>query len=57
MISWLSENMGTIFVGLILAVILILIIKKIIKDRKNGSSCSCGCSGCSMQNVCHKKDE
>lgn len=41
---------GTIFVLVILIVVVTLIIKKLIKDRKNGG-CGCGCSGCSHK--CH----
>ncbi len=48
--------MGTIIVALILAVLVGLIIYKQIKNKKEGkSSCSCGCSGCAMSEVCHNK--
>ena len=44
------ENLGNIIVGGIVALIVILAVWKIIKDRREekccGGSCSCGCSGC-----------
>lgn len=45
--EWLAANMGTIVVGLILAVIVIWDIRKIISDRKKGiKSCGMNCAGC-----------
>ncbi|MBQ3109866.1 MAG: FeoB-associated Cys-rich membrane protein [Clostridia bacterium] len=47
---------GTIVVSAILIIIVSLIIYKQIKNKKEGkSSCSCGCSGCAMSEVCHSK--
>ena len=48
--EWLSQNAGTIMVGLILIAIVAGIICKMIKDKKSGKgTCSCGsdCSKCS----------
>ncbi len=54
MISWLLANIGTITVGLIIAVIVAAIIVKILKDKKKGkSSCDCNCGGCPMSGKCH----
>lgn len=41
--------MGTILVGTILFGIVILILRKMIKDKKSGktSACGCGCEHCS----------
>ena len=45
--EWLSANMGTIVVSLILIAIVIWDIKKIISDRKKGvKSCGMNCPGC-----------
>ncbi len=45
--EWIAANMGTIVVSLILAVIVILDIRKIISDRKKGvKSCGMNCPGC-----------
>ena len=47
---------GTIFVSSILIVVVGGIIYRLIKNKKEGkSSCSCGCSGCAMSEVCHNK--
>lgn len=41
-------NMGTIFVGLALVVIVLLIVNKMVKDKKAGKSVCCGedCKHC-----------
>jgi len=45
--EWLSANMGTIVVSLILIAIVIWDIRKIISDRKKGvKSCGMNCPGC-----------
>ncbi len=57
MLSWLTENLGTIIVSLILIAVVALIIVKMAKDRKNGKStggCGCGCEHCAMHGKCHK---
>ena len=56
MISFLSANIGTIVVVLILAAVVGLVIFKMIKNKKEGkSSCGCGCSDCAMKGECHTK--
>lgn len=56
MFEWLSENLATVIVCVILAVITAFIIVKLIKDKKAGkSSCGCNCSCCPMSGACHKK--
>ena len=56
MIEFLSANMGTIFVILILAAVVGMIILKLKKDKKSGkSSCGCGCGGCPNSALCHGK--
>ena len=53
---WLSENLGTIVISLMLIVIVALIIKGMISDKKKGrSSCGCGCSQCPMSGACHRR--
>lgn len=50
------NNLATIILASIIAIIFILIIAKGIINIKNGkSSCSCGCSGCASKNICHNK--
>ena len=46
----------TIIVGVIIAALFVGVVTKGIQNRKNGkSSCSCGCSGCGMSDICHSK--
>ena len=57
MFAWLSANIGTIIVLVILVCIVGLVICSMKKDKKNGkSSCGCGsgCSSCPMSGKCHK---
>ena len=41
MLSWIMENIGTILITIVLAVIVVLIIRSLVKDKKQGKS-SCG---------------
>jgi hypothetical protein len=55
MLAWLTANLGTIIVTLILIGIVAAIIFKMIKDKKSGKgSCGCGCEHCAMHGKCHK---
>lgn len=55
MLSWLSGNIGTIIVVLILVAVVASIIFKMVRDRKKGkASCGCQCSHCAMKDCCHK---
>ncbi|KIR01906.1 hypothetical protein P261_00720 [Lachnospiraceae bacterium TWA4] len=42
--------MGTVIVGAIVAGVVALVIRVIIKDKKNGKGCNGDCGGCSC---CH----
>ena len=57
MLEFLADNIGTIVIGLVLLVVILLVIRKLVKDRKNGSACSCGCGckDCPSSSLCHKK--
>ncbi len=56
MLNWLAANAASIIVSIILAVLVIAIIVKLIRDKRNGkSSCGCGCTNCAMQGTCHGK--
>lgn len=44
--------MGTVIVGVILAGIVALVIRRMIRDKKNGKSLQCGCD-CSKCKGCH----
>ena len=55
MALWLSENIGTIGVSLVLILIVAMIIRSMIRDKKRGkSSCGCKCSHCPMSASCHR---
>lgn len=50
--------MGTAVVVIILAVIVGLVIRGMIKDKKAGkSSCGCSCGNCPMAGQCHSRNK
>ncbi len=51
-ISFLTENFYSILVGLALLVIVFLVIRKMILDKKAGRSSCSGCSGCGSSGGC-----
>lgn len=52
--NWITENLGTIIVALILAAVVFAILRKLVKDKKQGkSSCGCNCASCAMGGQCH----
>ncbi len=54
MIDFITANLGTIIVALIVAGLLAAIIIKAVKDKRSGkSSCSCGCKDCANAEFCH----
>ena len=54
MLGWITENIGTIVIALVLAVIVVCIVRSLIKDRKQGkSSCGGNCGHCPMGGSCH----
>lgn len=47
--------MGTFIVAAVLVAIIVFIIVKLIRDKKQGkTSCGCGCTNCAMKDKCHK---
>lgn len=55
MLKFLIANLGTIFVGIIVFAIIIAIVFKLKKDKKQGKlSCGCGCENCPNAKNCHK---
>ena len=61
MLSWIQGNIGSIVAVLVLLAVVLLILRRLILDKKAGKhicggSCgSCGgsCNGCPMQGQCH----
>ena len=50
--------MGTIIVGLILlAAVVAIIVRGIYNKKRHQGGCSCGCSGCANNGVCHPKQQ
>lgn len=55
MLTFLTENLSTIIISLIIVAIVACIVFKMIKDKKNGkNSCGCGCENCPSAGMCHK---
>lgn len=54
MLSYLTANIGTIVVLAVLILVVALIIRGQIREKKAGrSSCGSGCSHCAMAGKCH----
>ena len=52
--TWLKSNLSTIVITLVQIVIVGLIIRSMVRDKKNGkSSCGGNCGGCSGCSACH----
>ena len=53
MIAWITENLGTILITLVLILVVTGIILKLVRDRKKGiSSCGGSCAHCGMFQNC-----
>ncbi|MBO4394924.1 MAG: FeoB-associated Cys-rich membrane protein [Eubacterium sp.] len=47
MISWITENIGTIIITLLLILLVVVIIRSMVNHKKRGiSSCGGNCAGC-----------
>ncbi|MGN0173630.1 MAG: FeoB-associated Cys-rich membrane protein [Acutalibacteraceae bacterium] len=58
MLDWISSNLGTIIVSLILLLIIFLIVMYMRKSKKQGkTSCGCNCSSCPMSGECHSSNQ
>lgn len=54
MLQFIISNLATIIITLLLITIVSFIIRKMIKDKKQGKSCcSGGCAGCSKSSCQH----
>ena len=54
MLQWLSANIGTLIICIILLTIVALIVRSLLRQKKQGkSSCGCGCAHCVMHGSCH----
>ena len=56
MFAWLTANLGTVLIVLVLLAVVIGIIVKLRKDKKKGvSSCGGNCAHCKMHGACHPR--
>ena len=54
MLQWISAHIGTILICLALAAIVILILRSLIRQKKQGkSTCGAGCAHCANAGCCH----
>ena len=55
MLHWISANLSTILITLVLIAIVVLIIRSLIRQKKQGkSSWGAGCAHCAMHGQCHR---
>ena len=55
MLQWISANIGTILISLVLLAVVALIIRSMVNDKKQGkSSCGGNCASCGGCCACHK---
>ena len=54
MLHWISANLSTILISIALLAIVVLIIRSLVRQKKQGkSSCGEGCAHCAMHGQCH----
>ena len=54
MIDWITRNLASIAIVLVIAVLLVFAVISIVRNRKKGKTCSCGCEGCIYSGSCNK---
>lgn len=53
MMEWIIPNISTIVISLIVLGLVLLVINKMLKDKRKGiTSCGTSCSGCAMTGSC-----
>ena len=56
MLTWISANLGTVLITLLLIAVVAVILVKLRKDKKKGvSSCGGNCAHCAMGGACCQK--
>ena len=54
MLHWISANLSTILISIALLAIVVLIIRSLVRQKKQGkSSCGAGCAHCANAGCCH----
>ena len=58
MLTWLSANIGTVLITLLLIAAVAAAVAKLLRDKKKGrSSCGCGCKNCAMRGACRQNQK
>ena len=53
MLHWISANLSTILISIALLAIVVLIIRSLVRQKKQGKySCGAGCAHCAMHGQC-----
>lgn len=52
MLEFITNYGGTILVCAIIAAVMVLLVRSLIKDKKKGKTCCGGCAGCAMSGSC-----
>lgn len=56
MLTWFTNNIGTILICAVLIAVVVAIIVGMRRDKKKGKfSCGCNCTHCAMSGTCHSK--
>ena len=56
MLHWISANLSTILISIALSAIVVLIIRGLVRQKKQGkSSCGGNCAGCAACGSCLNK--
>ncbi len=54
MLDFIVNNISTIIILAVVISVILLAIRQIKKDKKEGKSpCGCKCSGCASASICH----
>lgn len=54
MLNWIAANLATILICAFLILIVFLIIRYLLRQKKAGkNSCGAGCAHCAMHGECH----
>ena len=57
MLDWIGSNIRSVIAVILLAAVIFLIIRSMIKDLKAGKTlCSGSCQGCALKGQCHKNE-
>ena len=58
MLQLIVANMGTILICLVLVAVVALIVRSLVRQKRQGkSSCGCNCAHCAMHGACHPQKE